>query len=117
MLLLIAAMLLADPAPAAFPERSPHLIEACIADALKEGRVSDTEDSHKYICADEAAERFWAYLEEAGIEAIEQDAGAEDYWLTRDFPLGACFKRTRMADGSPLEAGLSCTVWIPRPAP
>jgi hypothetical protein len=117
MLLLILSMALADPAPPAFPERTPALIEACLTEAVKDGIVSDTEGSHKYICMDEAAERFWAYLEAAGIEAVEQDTAAEGRWLTRDFPLGACFKRIRMADGSPATTGLSCTIWIPRPVP
>jgi len=116
MLLLIASMALADPAPAAFPERTPGLIEACLADALETGQVSDTDDSHKYICGGDAAERFWAFLEKAKIEPWEQDVGEDGYWLSRGFPLGGCFKRTRMADGSPAKSGLSCTVWIPRPA-
>ena len=117
MLLLIASMVLADSAPAAFPERVPGLIEACLANAVEEGQVSDTDDSHKYICMGEAARRFWTFLEQANVEAYEQDTGEEGHWLGREFPLGACFKRVRMADGSPATAGLSCTVWIPRLAP
>ncbi|MFL6846289.1 MAG: hypothetical protein ACJ8ER_15575 [Allosphingosinicella sp.] len=116
MLLLIASMALADPATAEFPERSPGLIEACLADAVKTGEVRKTKGSHKYICSGEAAEQFWAFLEEAKVESYEQDVGAEGRWLGRDFPLGGCFKRIRLADGSPATSGLSCTIWIPRPA-
>ena len=114
MLLLIASMLLADPAPAAFPERTPGLIEACLANAVETGEVSETDDSHKYMCTGEAAERFWAFLEKAKVEPYEQDAGADGHWLSRDFPLGGCFKRVRMADNSRFKAGLSCSIWIPR---
>ena len=116
MSLLIASLFLAEPTPAAFPERTPGLIEACLANAVEEGQVSDTDDSHKYMCTGEAAERFWAFLEKAKVESYEQDVGEEGHWLSRDFPLGGCFKRIRMADGSRATAGLSCTVWIPRPA-
>ena len=114
MLLLIASMALANPAPGAFPERTPGLIEACLTDAIEMGHVSETEDSHKYMCTGEAAERFWAFLKKAKVKSYEQDAGEEGHWLSRDFPLGGCFKRVRMADGSPLKPGLSCSVWIPR---
>lgn len=115
MLLLIASMLLAEPAPAAFPERTPGLIAACLANAVETGQVSDTDDSHKYMCTGEAAERLWTFLEKAKVEAYEQDVGEEGIWLSRDFPLGGCFKRTRLADGSRAKEGLSCSVWIPRP--
>lgn len=116
MLLLIASMALADPRLAAFPERTPGLIEACLANALETGQVSDTDDSHKYMCSGDAAQRFWAFLRKAKVKSYEQDAGEDGHWLTRDFPLGGCFKRTRLADGSPTKTGLSCSVWIPRPA-
>jgi hypothetical protein len=115
MLLLIAAMVIAEPAPARFPERVPGLIEACLANAVAEGEVSDTEDSHKYICQGETAQRFWIFLEEANVDAHVQDTGEEGRWLTRLFPLGGCFKRVRTADGSPAAEGLSCSIWIPRP--
>ena len=114
MLLLIASIFLANPAPSAFPERTPGLIEACLTDAIEMEYVSETEDSHKYMCTGEAAERFWAFLKKAKIKPYEQDVGEEGHWLSRDFPLGACFKRVRMADGSPLKPGLSCSIWIPR---
>jgi hypothetical protein len=115
MFLLIASMVLTDPAPAVFPERVPGLIEACLANAAEAGEVSETDDSHKYICTGEAAERFWTFLERANVHSYEQNAGDEGYWLSRDFPLGGCFKRIRMADGSPATTGLSCSIWIPRP--
>ena len=114
MFLLITSMFLANPAPTAFPERSPGLMEACLTNAIEIGEVSETEDSHKYMCTGEAAERFWAFLEKAKVKSYEQDAGEDGHWLSRDFPLGGCFKRVRMADGSRLEPGLSCSVWIPR---
>lgn len=114
MLLLIASMVLAGPAPA-FPERTPGLIEACLSNAIEIGEVSDTDDSHKYMCTGEAAERFWTFLEKAKIGASEQDVGEEGVWLSRYFPLGGCFKRVRLADGSRTKTGLSCSVWIPRP--
>ena len=116
MLLLIASMALAPPPQAPFPERVPGLIEACLEDAVEMGEVSDTDDSHKYMCSGETAERFWAFLEGANVRAWEQDAGEDGHWLTRSFPLGGCFKRVRMADGSPATTAFSCSIWIPRPA-
>jgi hypothetical protein len=116
MFLLIASLLLAPSAPADFPERAPALIEACLVEAVAEDRVSETENRHKYICAGPAAERFWAFLEQANVQPWEQDTGADGRWLSRGFPLGGCFKRIRMADGSPATDGLSCSIWIPRPA-
>jgi hypothetical protein len=115
MLLLIASMLLAEPSRAAYPERTPGLIEACLANAIEAGEVSETDDSHKYMCTGEPAERFWTFLVKAKIEASEQDVGEDGVWLSRYFPLGGCFKRVRMADGSSTKTGLSCSVWIPRP--
>jgi hypothetical protein len=112
---LIASMALVAPASAAFPERAPGLIEACLAEAVEEGGVSVTEDSHKYICGGRSALRLWTFLKRAKIEATEQDVGPEGRWLSRYFPLGGCFKRTRLADGSPTTTGLSCSIWIPRP--
>lgn len=114
MSLLIASLFLAGPSPGAFPERTPGLIEACLTNAIEAGHVSETEDSHKYMCMGESAERFWAFLEKAKIRPYEQDAGEEGHWLSRDFPLGGCFKRVRMADGSRLVPSLSCSIWIPR---
>jgi hypothetical protein len=108
MMLLIASMLLANPAPGDFSERTPGLIAACLTNAVETGEVSETDDSHKYMCTGEAAERFWAFLKK------EKDAGEDGHWLSREFPLGGCFKRVRMADGSRLEPGLSCSIWIPR---
>ena len=113
MLLLIASLALAGPAPAAFPERTPALIEACLVNAVETGEVSETDDSHKYICAGEAAEKLWKYLEKAKVKPYEQDVGEEGVWLSRDFPLGGCFKRLRGGIGE--KAGLSCSIWIPRP--
>ena len=116
MLLLIASISAAQPGPAPFPERVPGLIQDCLAEAIAEGHVNETEDSHKYICGGEAAERFWLFLERANLPSWEQNAGEDGFWLSRAFPLGGCFKQTRMADGSPATDGLSCSIWIPRPA-
>lgn len=98
----------------AFPERVPGMIEACLQAAVATGSVSQTEDSHKYICGGEPAARLWQYLEEAKLESWEQDTDDEGRWLSRSFPLGGCFKRVRNADGSVATGGLSCTVWVPR---
>jgi hypothetical protein len=114
MLLMVASLGLTEPDSLPFPERVPRLIEACLADAVQNRYVSTTADSHKYICTGESAERFWTYLESAKIEPYEQDVGSEGHWLGREFPLGACFKRLRNADGTPATGGLSCTIWIPR---
>jgi hypothetical protein len=117
MLLLIASMALVGPVPGAFPERAPGLIEACLHNAIEIGEVSDADDSHKYMCTGEAAERFWNFLGRSKIRTYEQDTGEEGVWLSRDFPLGGCFKRVRLADGARTVTGLSCSVWIPRPTP
>ena len=114
MLLLTALISLAEAGPAAFPERVPGMIEACLLEAVETGEVSDTDDSHKYLCSGEAAEQLWSFLENARLESHEQDV-PEGRWLGRDFPLGGCFKRVRMPDGSTATTGLSCSIWIPRP--
>lgn len=114
MILLIASLALAEPNAASFPERTPGLIEACLVHAVEFRFVSTTEDSHKYICSGQSAEKLWTFLEDAKIESYEQDVGSEGHWLSREFPLGACFKRSLMADGSRATTGLSCTIWIPR---
>ncbi|GGB41496.1 hypothetical protein GCM10011380_33710 [Sphingomonas metalli] len=111
--ILAAALLLAEPAAPAFPEQVPGLIAACLDTAVASGEVSETEDSHKYICGGDVALRFWTFLEGAGIAPYEQDT-PQGKWLGREFPLGGCFRRTRMPDGSAATGGLSCTVWIPR---
>ena len=96
-----------------FPEQMPVFMEACLGEAVDAGYVSDTEESHKYICAGKAADNLWAFLERYRIESYEQDT-PEGKWLGREFPLGGCFKRVRMPDGGPLVPGLSCTIWVPR---
>ena len=114
MILLIASMALAEPPAEPFLERTPGLIETCLANAVEMREVDVTKASHKYMCVGESAEQLWAFLEEAKVEYYEQDVGGEGHWLTREFPLGACFKRSRMADGTRATTGLSCTIWIPR---
>ncbi len=119
MLLFLIAVAIVDPAPTAFPEQVPAMIESCLAEAIAQRDVFQTEDNHKYICTGDPAVRLWRFLEGAKVAAYEQDT-PEGRWLSRDFPLGACFKRIRMADGGPLREGLSCTIWVPRiadPAP
>lgn len=113
MLLLAAALLSADRAAPSFPERVPGMIEACVTAAVAAGDVSDTDDSHKYICADDTAVQLWTFLERAKIQSYEQDT-PEGRWLSRDFPLGGCFKRLLMPDGTQARDGLSCTIWVPR---
>lgn len=114
MILLLASLVFADPDAASFPEHTPGLIEACLENAVEAQVVDITENSHKYICTGQSAETLWKFLEDAKIEAWDQDAGAEGHWRTRKFPLGACFKRIRTADGTPAATALSCTIWIPR---
>lgn len=116
MLILSTALLLATSNPTSFPEQMPGLMEDCLVAATAAGDVTDTDESHKYICVGETAMRLWAFLERAEIESYEQDV-AEGRWLSRDFPLGACFKRVRMPDGQAANTGLSCTIWVPRPTP
>jgi len=114
MLLILAAALLAlSDDSKDFPEQVPGLVAACLVDAVGAGDVTDTEDSHKYICAGQPAERLWKFMEDAKIQAFEQDT-PEGRWLSREFPLGGCFKRIRLPDGAPSTSGLSCTVWVPR---
>lgn len=114
-MLLMLLLASADPVQA-FPEQVPGLMEACLGAAVAAKDVSDTEDRHKYICGGDPAQSLWNWLERAGLRSYEQDVGAEGRWLTREFPLGACFKRTRTADGAVATSGLSCTIWIPRAA-
>ncbi|WP_156340280.1 hypothetical protein [Sphingomonas sp. Leaf17] len=113
MLIIAAALILADGAKTPFPEQVPSLMEACLAAAVAAGDVTDTEDSHKYICAGDTAASLWKFLEQAKIRPYQQDT-PEGRWLSRDFPLGGCFKRIQLPDGSPASGGLSCTIWVPR---
>ena len=115
MLIPVIFMLIADPGAPDFPEQVPGLMEACLADAVATNSVTETDDSHKYICAGDTAERLWAFLERAKIKSYEQDTPDEGRWLGRDFPLGACFKQIRRPDGTAGGKGLSCTIWVPRP--
>ncbi|HJO64344.1 MAG TPA: hypothetical protein QF469_03300 [Sphingomonas sanguinis] len=112
-MLIFPLALLAAAIEKPFPEQVPVLMEACLGEAIDAGRVRDTEESHKYICAGEAADKLWAFLERHKVQSYEQDT-PEGKWLSREFPLGGCFKRVRMPDGGPLVEGLSCTIWVPR---
>lgn len=114
MMILAVALLLAEADKPAFPEQVPGLVEACLATAIAAGEVTDTDESHKYICGGDTAARFWAFLESAKVRAYEQDT-PEGRWLSREFPLGGCFKRVRSPDGQAAGGGLSCTIWVPRP--
>lgn len=113
-MLIFPLALLAAATDKPFPEQVPVFMEACLGEAMRAGYVSDTEESHKYICSDDAADKLWAFLERHKIASYEQDT-PEGKWLSRDFPLGGCFKRVRMPDNAPLVEGLSCTIWVPRP--
>jgi hypothetical protein len=115
MLIPVIAMLIADPRTPDFPEQVPGLMEACLASAVATNSVTETDDSHKYICVGDTAARLWAFLERAKIKSYEQDTPDEGRWLGRDFPLGACFKQIRRPDGTAGGDGLSCTIWVPRP--
>tara|TARA_B100000378_G_scaffold178910_1_gene144494 strand:+ start:288 stop:647 length:360 start_codon:yes stop_codon:yes gene_type:complete len=116
MLIFAVALLLADDAATDFPEKLPGLTEECLEDAVATGEVTDTDDSHKYICTGDTAAQLWAFLESADIRSYEQDTPS-GRWLSREFPLGGCFKRTRLPDGEQASTGLSCTIWVPRPLP
>jgi hypothetical protein len=89
-------------------------MEACLVNAIETDGVELAENSHKHICIGQSAERLWAFLENAKVQSYEQDVGAEGHWLSREFPMGGCFKRSRKADGSSATTGLSCTIWTPR---
>jgi hypothetical protein len=115
MLIPVIFMLIADPGAPDFPEQVPGLMEACLANAVATDSVTETDDSHKYICAGDTAARLWAFLERAKVRSYEQDTPDEGRWLGRDFPLGACFKQIRRPDGTAGGDGLSCTLWVPRP--
>lgn len=94
-------------------ERVPGMIEACLHAAVAADQVSETADSHKYMCTGRPARRLWDYLEAAGLPSWEQEV-TEGRWLSRAFPLGGCFKELRGPDGAPSAGGLSCSIWVPR---
>jgi hypothetical protein len=115
MLLLVAALAQASADPA-FPERSPAMIKACLEDAASKGEIKIEDGDRKYICSGAPARALWTFLEDARVKSWEQDAGSEGIWLSREFPLGGCFKRVRNTDGSPATTGLSCSIWVPAPS-
>lgn len=95
-----------------FPEQTPGMIEACLNEAAAENNVTADQGMYKYICSGPVAQDLWSYLENENIPSWEQttDSGV---WLSRRFPMGGCFKRLRLTDGSAAAGGLSCTIWIP----
>ena len=101
-----------------FAERSLGLVEDCLEAAVADAddMVSETDDSHKYMCIGEPAERLWAFLGTAGGSKWVQQTEEEGTWDSRGFPLGGCFRRIRNDDGTPATDGLSCSIWIPRPS-
>lgn len=109
------SIVLAFAAAVPFPERMPSMMEACVENAMTEGVASSTADENKYICVGAPAQALWDFLEAAKIRAFEQEPAGEGRWLSRTFPLGGCFKRLSLPDGSPASDGLSCTIWVPRP--
>jgi hypothetical protein len=114
MMILAVALLLANSDTAVFPEKLPGLTEACLEDAVAAGEVTDTDDSYKYICIGDTATQLWAFLERADVRPYEQDT-PQGRWLSREFPLGGCFKRIQLPNGEHASNGLSCTIWVPRP--
>lgn len=97
-----------------FPEQTPGMIESCLYEAVATNSTSTTDDQYKYICSGQVAQKLWSYLEKEKVHSWEQTT-ENGVWLSREFPLGGCFKRVRNVDGSIAADGLSCTVWIPRP--
>lgn len=114
MLILSVALLLVSADKPAFPEKVPGMIEECLTSAIAAGDVTDTDESHKYICAGDVAKQLWDFLETERLSSYEQDT-PQGRWLGREFPLGGCFKRVKMPDGQAASGGLSCTIWVPRP--
>ncbi len=106
---LAAAEIAEDPV---YREKMPEMMEACLEAAVDQERVTQTDTDHKYICDGHPAEELWQFLEAANIPSYEQQADAGT-WLSREFPLGGCFKLLSNDDGSDAN-GLSCTLWIPR---
>lgn len=92
------------------------MMEACLDNAIERDAVSQSDNRMKYICIGTPARALWDFLEAAKLDSWEQEPEGEGRWLSREFPLGACFKRLANADGSPATNGLSCTIWIPRPS-
>lgn len=113
--MLTALLLAAAVADEPLAERVPGMIEACLHAAVADDQVSETEDSHKYMCTGRPARRLWDYLEAAQVPSWEQDV-VEGRWLSRAFPLGACFKQMLAPDGTVKTDGLSCSIWVPRRA-
>jgi hypothetical protein len=111
--MMIWLLLAVSAAETVFPERTPAMIESCLNAAVTSNEVSETDDAHKYICMGQVAEDLWSYLEKHNVEAWEQTTD-NGVWLSREFPLGGCFKRIRHLDGSAASDGLSCTIWVPR---
>jgi hypothetical protein len=105
--------LVAMAAETSFPERMPSMMESCINQAVTSGEVSENRKDHKYICSGQFAQDIWDYLENAKIESWKQTT-ENGIWLSRDFPMGGCFKKIRNSDNSTASNGLSCSIWIPR---
>jgi hypothetical protein len=112
-LLLSAAAAAQTLAEKPFPEPTPVLIEACLKEAIEQRYVSKTKDSWKYMCAGASADALWDHLVALDLGSWEQ-VQPGGTWLSRSFPLGACFRRVKDPDGQAVDTGLSCTVWIPR---
>jgi hypothetical protein len=113
---MLLALILAAAAPEGdFPEQVPGMVEACLMAAIADEAVTEEAENHKYICTDAPARDLWDYLERTKVESWEQDTPAEGRWLSRAFPMGACFKQLVDEHGKPATDGLSCSVWVPRP--
>lgn len=118
MILLAAAAAAQSPVEGAPAEPTLGMVEACLADAVQERRVTKADEdgegrTWKYICDGEAAEVMWNHLASLDVKSWEQTVESGT-WLSRDFPMGGCFRRIRNPDGTEATSGLSCSIWIPR---
>lgn len=111
--LLAAAAAAQTPPEPGFPEPTLGMFEACLADAVRNNRVSEEDGSWKYICGGQSAKVLWDHLVSLDVKSWEQKVESGT-WLSRDFPMGGCFRRIRNADGTEATSGLSCTIWIPQ---
>ncbi len=111
--LLAAAAATQSPPEQPYPEPTIGMVEACLHSAVERDLVTKEDGRWKYMCTGQAAEALWNHLEALKRDSWEQVV-PEGTWLSREFPLGGCFRRVKNPDGSAATSGLSCTVWVPR---
>ena len=99
-----------------FSSHEMHLVEKlCTRIGIMSHGKLLVEDTPAGLCRRMGVETVEdAFIAAVGGEGEPQDVGEDGVWLSRDFPLGGCFKRIRLADGTRPKTGLSCSVWIPR---